>query len=130
MLYAIICTYRPGGGHDRYAFRKEHIEYMITARNRMIYGGTLASEHGQVETGLMVVLEALDRGEAETFIHHEPYMRAGLFESVEIRALRQIAPEPEPGLLERLLERELAAEHARVTDRTDDGRGVEPKLND
>lgn len=37
----------------------------------------------------------------------EPYARAGLFESIKIRALRPMAPapEPEPGLVEPELDR-------------------------
>ncbi len=115
MAFVLTCYYRPGAAEARFAHRAEHLDYMIAALPRTIAGGALMGEAGDA-IGMLVVLDAPDRAVAERFVADEPYNRAGLFERVELSALRLMSPEPEPGFLRR----ELLAERAKTGTQTVD----------
>lgn len=108
MLFAIICTYKPGGDVLRKPIRARHLEYMIAALPYTVYGGSLTDDDAKRATGMVVVVERADRDGALAFIRSEPYYKAGLFESVVVRRVRQMTPEIPVGLLTIELDRERA----------------------
>ena len=108
MLFAFILRDRPGSAELRDLLRAEHIEYMISIKDRTVFGGPLTSEDG-TSIGSVFAADFDDRAAAEAFIADEPYSRGGLFESVEVHGWRQMVPEPEEGFLLAELERALEA---------------------
>jgi uncharacterized protein len=115
VLVFIYCTDRPGAEEVAAGTLMEHLEYMVASKDNLVYGGMLLASPGEGSTGRLFVLELPTMQAAEDFVASEPYHRAGLFDRVEIRAFRQLWPEPEPGTLEHLLE--LARERRRDTQR-------------
>jgi uncharacterized protein YciI len=109
MHYCFYCLDRPDAAELRRRTRPEHIRYMMRALERAAFGGPLIDEASGASIGSVYAIDFPDRAAAEAFLAEEPYYKAGLFQSVELRPWRQMAPEREPGFLQRELERELAA---------------------
>ena len=89
MLFAIICTDRPGGLDLRLATRPAHIAYLTTYASRVMHGGPTLDMDGR-PCGSLLVIEAEDRAAAEGFAASDPYAKAGLFESTVIRGFRAV----------------------------------------
>ncbi len=89
MLFALICTDRPGGLDLRMATRPAHLAYLEAQAARIMSAGGLLDPEGK-PCGSLLVVEAADRAEAEALAAADPYARAGLFESTLIRPFRQV----------------------------------------
>lgn len=86
MLFALICTDKPGKLQLRADTRPEHLAYLQTlnAEKKLAFAGPFLDASGK-PNGSMVVIDAADRAEAEALAASDPYARVGLFEKVEIR---------------------------------------------
>lgn len=89
MLFALICTDKPGALALRLATRPAHLSYVDGAVAQVISAGALLDAAGN-PAGSLFVLEAADAAAAQAFAEADPYARAGLFESVVIRPFRQV----------------------------------------
>lgn len=89
MLFALICTDRPGGLDLRMATRPAHLAYLERETARIVCAGAMLDAEGK-PGGSLLVVEAADRAEAEAFAAADPYAKAGLFESTLIRPFRQV----------------------------------------
>ncbi|MFC7310747.1 YciI family protein [Streptomyces monticola] len=108
MLVLVYCKDKPDGLALRRATRVEHLEYMIAAKDRLVFGGPLLSDDGD-PVGSVFALRVETREEADAFLAAEPYCLAGLFDDVTVHTMRQMMPEQPVGTLERELEKELSA---------------------
>jgi uncharacterized protein len=88
MLYALICTDRPGAIETRRANREEHLAYLRDT-GCVIEAGPFLDGAGDM-TGSLVIIDVDTRAAAEAWAAADPYARAGLFESVEIRGWRKV----------------------------------------
>lgn len=88
MLYAIICIDRPGAIETRLANRDAHLAH-IEAAGTITQAGPFLDADGQM-TGSLLIMEAGDIAEAEAWADADPYARAGLFQSVEIRPWKRV----------------------------------------
>ncbi len=87
-MYAVVfATDRPGMADLRVATRPAHRHYLrnpgphpVTVR----LGGPTLDEAGAMN-GTMLVVEAADLAAVRAFVADDPYVRAGLFATVEIR---------------------------------------------
>jgi hypothetical protein len=52
----------------------------------------MLSDDGEAMLGSVLVIEAADRAAAEGFAAGDPYAKAGLFESVTIKAFKKVFP--------------------------------------
>jgi hypothetical protein len=89
MLFALVCTDRPGSLDLRLATRVSHVAYLETHAGKVVSAGALLDIDGR-PAGSLLVIEANDRAEAEGFAAGDPYARAGLFESTLIRPFRPL----------------------------------------
>ena len=89
MLFAIVCTDRPGSLDLRLATRVNHIAYLTTYAERIVHGGPVLDTDGR-PCGSLLIIEAEDRAAAEGFAATDPYAKAGLFESTVIRPFRAV----------------------------------------
>jgi uncharacterized protein YciI len=90
MLFALICTDKPGGLAVRQATRPPHLDYLRAREADLHFAGPLLDAEGN-PCGSLLLLEAADRAAAEAFAAGDPYAQAGLFESTVIRPVRQVA---------------------------------------
>jgi hypothetical protein len=94
MLYALICTDKPGALEVRKANREDHLAFLAAMGDKLKAAGPFLDDDGGM-TGSLVVIEAANRDEALAISQEDPYARAGLFESVEIRPWNWVIKNPE-----------------------------------
>lgn len=100
MAFVIYALDRKDAGSLRRDTRLAHLDYMIAARERILFGGPMLSDDGARTIGSVFALDHADRASVDRFLADEPYCKAGLFESVSISPMRVMVPEPRPGLLD------------------------------
>lgn len=88
-LFAISCIDKPDSLELRMATRQSHLAYADGGQTavKVKMGGPYLDENGNMAGSLMIV-EAPDRRTVEEFSRNDPYVMAGLFQSVEIRPYR------------------------------------------
>jgi uncharacterized protein YciI len=87
MLFALVCTDRPGSLDLRLATRPAHLAFLETYAGKIVHGGALLDIEGRA-CGSLLLIDVNDRAEAEGFAASDPYAKAGLFESTVIRPFR------------------------------------------
>ena len=94
MLFALICTDKPDSVSLRMENRPDHLAFLNGLGDRLKAGGPFVNDEG-APTGSLVVIEAADQAEAGKIAAEDPYAKAGLFDSVEIRQWNWILKNPE-----------------------------------
>lgn len=94
MLFALLCTDRPKSLDLRLSVRPDHVKYLESLGDVMKAAGPFLGDDGQ-PNGSLVIIEARDRAEAQALADADPYAKAGLFASVEIRPWRWTLKNPE-----------------------------------
>ncbi|GEN64378.1 YciI family protein [Acetobacter oeni] len=89
MLFAIICTDKPGLFETRSATRGEHLAYLRTFATQIQFAGPMMGPDGK-PSGSMILVDVPDRATADGFAESDPYAKVGLFESVIVRPLRTV----------------------------------------
>jgi uncharacterized protein len=84
MLFALICTDKPGGLALRASTRTEHLTYLDSLGAAIKGAGPFTDEAGS-PTGTLALIEAASMAEIKTIAANDPYAKAGLFASVDIR---------------------------------------------
>ena len=85
MLYALICTDKPNGLAIRKANRPDHLAYLESLGDTLMFAGPFTEEDGQTMNGSLLVIEANSLRDARAIADGDPFAKAGLFASVEIR---------------------------------------------
>jgi uncharacterized protein YciI len=88
MLYALVCTDRPGRLEVRKANREAHLAYLAET-GVVTQAGPLLDPAGEM-AGSLVVIDVDTQDAAEAWAASDPYAKAGLFERVEIKAWRKV----------------------------------------
>lgn len=85
-LYVIQHEDKPGALQLRLDTRQEHLAYLAEAKGVKVAGPYL-NEAGEM-VGSLLIVEADDMAGAEAFAAGDPYAKAGLFASSQIRQWR------------------------------------------
>jgi uncharacterized protein len=85
MLFALICTDKPGGLPIRKENRPDHLAYLKSLGDALKFAGPFTEEDGETMNGSLVVIEAPSLESARSIAAGDPFAKAGLFASVEIR---------------------------------------------
>jgi len=95
MLYALICKDKADQLQVRLDNRPAHLDYLrkLNEEGTLKFAGPFLNEEGKPD-GSLVVIEASDKTEAARIGAEDPYARAGLFESVRIRAWNWVFNNP------------------------------------
>jgi uncharacterized protein len=96
MLFALICNDKPGCLQLRMDTRPEHLVFLesLNAKGALALAGPFLDGEGK-PNGSLVVVEATDQTAAELIAGQDPYAKAGLFASVEIRPWNWTFNKPE-----------------------------------
>ena len=96
MLFAFICRDKPGSQQLRLDTRPPHVEWLngINAEGRLAFAGPFLDADGKSD-GSPVAVKAETVEEARALAEADPYARAGLFASVEIRPWNWVFNKPE-----------------------------------
>lgn len=92
MLFMFFCNDKPGHEQLRLDTRQAHLDYLGGFKDRAVAVGPTLTDDGQHMNGSLLILDLADRQEAEDFAANDPYAKAGLFESVTIRAWKKVIP--------------------------------------
>ena len=92
MHFVLTCVDKPDHGQVRTDNRPAHLDYLKANEARMFAAGPLLSDDGERTLGSLIIMEFDGLGEAQAFADGDPYAKAGLFESVTIRAWRKVLP--------------------------------------
>lgn len=85
MLYALICTDKPNSLALRKANRPEHLAYLESLGETVVFAGPFTAADGETMNGSLIVIEAPSLDAARTIAAGDPFARAGLFATVEVR---------------------------------------------
>jgi uncharacterized protein YciI len=92
-MYAIVCFDRPDSAPLRDAHRAAHQEFLKANAQKIVFGGPLKNSPGGASTGALIVVDCATRQEAEALIAGDPFYRGGVYESVAVRAFKQVFPQ-------------------------------------
>lgn len=88
MRVALICIDKPGHLHVRQENRPAHLAHIETS-GVVEMAGPFLSDTGEM-TGSLVILSVATLEEARDWAANDPYGRAGLFQSVDIREWKKV----------------------------------------
>lgn len=94
MLFAFICTDKPDHLQVRLDMRADHLAYLKGLGDGLKFAGPFLGSDGK-PNGSLVVISAGDRSAAEAIAAADPYAKAGLFASVDIRPWNWALNNPE-----------------------------------
>jgi uncharacterized protein len=94
MLFVLTCTDKPNSLDLRMQTRPAHVEWLKSLGDKAKLAGPFLDDKGDM-MGTMAVIEAPDRASAQALAAQDPYAKAGLFQSVEIRGWRWALKNPE-----------------------------------
>jgi hypothetical protein len=88
-LFVLSYIDKPGSLALRMATREAHLAYANSGDTpvKVKLGGPYLDEAGAM-AGTMIIVEAPDRATVERFSENDPYVRSGLFQSIDIRPYR------------------------------------------
>lgn len=86
VIFAIDCD---DAGGLRKEYRQAHIDYMQAHPLTIESAGPLVADDGTTPIGSLIILEADNRREAESYSDGDPYTKAGLFKEVRIEAYKK-----------------------------------------
>jgi len=89
MLFAIVCTDKPGRIELRQSTRPAHLEHLQAHQGNLVEAGPVLDAEGK-PCGSLLLVDMAGPAEAEAFATADPYAKAGLFESVVIRPYRAV----------------------------------------
>lgn len=89
MMFALICTDKPGGLELRMQTRPAHLEYLRGFATSLVTAGPKLDDDGK-PCGSVFVLDLPDRVAAEAFAANDPYALAGLFSRSELTGFRHV----------------------------------------
>ncbi len=92
MLFMLFCNDKPDHEQVRLDTRQAHLDYLGGFKDRALVVGPTLTDDGQHMNGSLLILDFADLKEAEDFAANDPYNKAGLFESVTIRAWKKVIP--------------------------------------
>jgi uncharacterized protein YciI len=89
MHFVAICLDKPNSLETRLANRAAHLAFLGERPGVVKLGGPFLDSQGQLN-GSMLILDLPDEAAARAFLADDPYARAGLFASVELRAYKPV----------------------------------------
>lgn len=95
MLYALICNDKPGSLDLRLKARPDHVNYLngLNDKGVLKMAGPFLDANGDA-CGSLVIVEAGDADAARKIADDDPYAKAGLFASVDIRPYNWVFNKP------------------------------------
>ncbi|NRA85913.1 MAG: YciI family protein [Rhizobiales bacterium] len=87
MYYAVSCYDKKDSLEIRMATREKHLAFANASGGKVVVGGAMIDDAEQM-IGSHLIVEASDRAALDKFLAQDPYAIAGLFERVEIQAMK------------------------------------------
>ncbi|MGF0539576.1 YciI-like protein [Agrobacterium sp. ES01] len=96
MLFAVICADKPGHLDLRMETRPPHVEWLngLNSEGTLKIAGPFLDTDGK-PNGSLLILKADNAEDAAAIAAQDPYAKAGLFASVEIKPYNWVFNNPE-----------------------------------
>jgi uncharacterized protein YciI len=96
MLFALLCKDKPGHLNVRMDTRPTHIEHLnkLNAEGTLKIAGPFLDDDGK-PCGSLIIVEAESKEAARALADADPYAKAGLFDSVDVKAYNWVFNKPE-----------------------------------
>ena len=94
MLFLCYCKDKPNSLDLRLANREEHLTYAAGFADKLKMAGPVFLDDGETMAGSLLIFDVDSKEEVEAFSAGDPYAKAGLFESVDIRPFKQSIGNP------------------------------------
>jgi uncharacterized protein YciI len=96
MLFAFVCKDKPGHLNVRMDTRPVHLEHLnkLNAEGTLKMAGPFLDAEGK-PNGSLVIVSAETIDAAKAIADSDPYTKAGLFESVEVKPFNWVFNNPE-----------------------------------
>lgn len=96
MHYALLCKDKPGALKIRMDTRPAHLEHLdaLNGRGILKMAGPFLDSDGN-SNGSLLIVEAEDAAAARSLADADPYAKAGLFETVDVRPFRWTVNNPD-----------------------------------
>jgi uncharacterized protein len=91
-LFVLHCHDKPGALELRLGNRPAHLAYLRGLDAQLRLAGPLLDAGGS-PIGSLLIVDVADLAAAQAIASGDPYVHAGLFQSVEIHAFRQVLPD-------------------------------------
>ncbi len=98
MLFSFYCLDRSGAEDVRLETRNDHLEFIASSGDMVKIAGPILSEDGASMAGSILIVEHESLDAAKAWGALDPYARAGLFQSVDIRPWKWIIGAPDTTL--------------------------------
>jgi len=92
MLFMVQCLDKPESLALRQATRPAHLEYVKARIDHVVIAGALLADDNETMIGSGYVLSFEDRQQVEAFFADDPYVKAGLYQSITIKPYRKALP--------------------------------------
>lgn len=92
MYFVIRYVDKPDHADVRAANRQAHLDYIGTMTDQVLAAGPTTDDDGSQMTGSIIIMDFADRTAAEAFTANDPYVTAGLFETIEVKAWKKVIP--------------------------------------
>jgi len=90
MLFVMYCLDKPDSLELRMANREDHLKYVGSLSIDIQIAGPVFDETGEQMCGSLFIIEANSIEEVRAAGLNDPYQKAGLFSSVDIRPFRKV----------------------------------------
>jgi uncharacterized protein YciI len=84
LLFALIAHDKPGYLAKRQEARPEHLKHLEDLGDRVVLAGPFLDDKGDM-TGTFLVFEAESYDDAKATVDRDPYVLAGVFDSITIK---------------------------------------------
>lgn len=84
-MYVAILKSRENTSELRVATKPQHDEYWASRMEKLRFAGPMLSDDGATRLGQVILLAVDNRGAAEDIVLNDPFYKAGLFSSCDIR---------------------------------------------
>ena len=93
MLYALICTDKPGQLDLRLKARPDHLVFLDGLGAALKGAGPFLGDD-EKPNGSLIIIETESKSAAQAIAARDPYALAGLFQSVDIRPWKWLIQNP------------------------------------
>jgi uncharacterized protein len=88
MYFVALCIDKPDHLKVRLDTRPAHVEFLKSHGAEVKIAGPLLAADGETPNGSMLILDCADLAAAKALLAQDPYAKAGLFDSVEVKPWR------------------------------------------
>jgi len=89
MLFALVALDRPNAVEDRMRVRADHLKFLDNLGDSLLLAGPFLNDRGE-GVGSIVIIESENLDTARATFNRDPYVSAGLFDSVMIKPWKTV----------------------------------------